>query len=112
MLLKTAVEHKTITYGSLMRKFGLTRGRGVRGIVRIIGEVDEYESRRGAPGFGAIIVRKDTGFPGGGYFCYDGLPPGLRRSPGQGANPRLSRAEKEHIMKERETIWRYYETRS
>jgi hypothetical protein len=111
VLAKTASQRKTITYGRLMKKFGLTRGHGTKGIVRIIGEVDEFENRRGAPGFGAIIVRKDTGYPGGGYFCYGGLPPGLRRPQGQSANPKLSGAEKEYIASEQKAIWNYYRNR-
>jgi hypothetical protein len=34
---------------------------------------------RGAQEFAAIIVHKDTGFPGEGFFCDDELPPSLRR---------------------------------
>jgi len=107
-LLKAASEGRTVTYGYLMKKFGLTRGRGVRGVVTIIGEVDDYEYKRGGPGFGAIVVRKDTGLPGGGYFCSDGLPTGLRRPRGQATNPKLSKLEKNHIALEQRTIWRYY----
>jgi hypothetical protein len=92
-----------------MKKFGLTRGRGSRGVVGVIGEIDDYEARRGSPGFGAIVVRKDTGFPGGGFFCYgDDLPPGLRRPNGHGVNPRLSRAERKYLLNEQKAIWCHY----
>ena len=108
-LLLTAEGGKTVTYGHLMKKFGLTRGRGSRGVVNVIGEIDDYEARRGGPGFGAIVVRKDTRFPGGGFFCYGSdLPPSLRRASGRGANPRLSKAEKEYVLNVQKAIWRHY----
>lgn len=74
----------------------------------MIGMVDRNESDSGAPGFAAIIVRKDTGYPGGGYFCDDALPPRLRRPARRGNDPRLSELEKGHIRRQRETIWVYY----
>ena len=111
-LIKAARKRRTVTYGYLMKKFRISRGhpRGC-GIAGVIGEIGRYEHERGAPGFGAIVVRKDTGYPGGGYFCYGDLPRGLRRARSQGANPRLSAAEKKHIDVERETIWNYYQKR-
>ena len=73
-----------------------------------IGEVDRIEYRSAAPGFAAIIVRKDTGYPGGGYFCDDVLPARLRRPKGRSSNPRLSEAEKEHIRESQKRIWAFY----
>ena len=109
-LVEAARKRKTVTYGYLMKKFGISRGHpSGRGIAGVIGEIGRYEHERGAPGFGAIVVRKDTGYPGGGYFCYDDLPSHLRRAKSQSANPRLSRTEKEHIDAERMTIWNYYQ---
>lgn len=107
-LVGVARKHKTVTYGHLMKKFRMTRGRGANGVVHAIGEIDRYENRRGGPGFGAIVVRKDTGYPGGGYFCYDDLPIGLKRPKSQRANPRLSDAEKEHIKNNQKVIWDHY----
>lgn len=100
-----ARERRTITYGRLMRRFGLSRGRNLS---RLIGRVDRKEQESGAPGFAAIIVRKDTGYPGGGYFCDDELPLGLRRPKARGTDPKLSAAEKDHIRRQREKIWAYY----
>ena len=75
----------------------------------MIGEIDRLEARRNAPGFAAIVVRKDTGYPGGGFFCWDGVPPALRRPEHQGSNPRLSDAEKRHVRWLQEGIWRFYQ---
>ncbi len=109
-LIRAAAKRRTVTYGHLMKKFKIPRGHPAgAGIVGVIGEVDRFEYERGAPGFAALVVRKDTGYPGGGYFCYDDLPPGLRRPRNQSANPRLSHAEKKHIQEQQKRIWKYYE---
>ncbi len=111
-LIAVARKRRTVTYGYLMKKFGISRGHpSGTGIAGVIGEIGRYENERGAPGFGAIVVRKDTGYPGGGYFCYDDLPGRLRRARSQSANPRLSQAEKKYIDAERMTIWNYYQKR-
>jgi len=111
-LIRTAAEGKTVTYGYLMKKFGVSRGSSEGDtIVGSIDEIDKREYLAGAPGFGAIVVRKDTGYPGGGFFCWDSIPPELRRSKDQGNNPRLSQTEKRYIKQEQEKIWRYYQSR-
>jgi len=109
MLMEAAAARRTVTYGRLMKKFKISRGHpaGV-GIVGVISEIDRFEYERGAPGFAALVVRKDTGYPGGGYFCYDDLPVSLRRHNSQSANPRLSDSEKKYVRGQRERIWKYY----
>ena len=89
-LLKTARARRTMTYGELMSLKGISRGRP---LIEAITEVDRAEYAKGAPGFAAIIVRKDTGFPGGGFFCDDDLPPSLRRPFSRASDPKLSAAE-------------------
>jgi hypothetical protein len=109
-LLKAAGRRRTVTYGLLMKKFRLSRGAaGGKGVVGVVGEVDGREAKKGAPGFAAIVVRKDTGYPGGGFFCWDGVPSSLRRPKREGSNPRLSDAEKKYIRRLREEIWSYYQ---
>jgi hypothetical protein len=108
-LLKAAKGHRTVTYGFLMKKFRLSRGSPWgRGVVGVIGEVDRREVDQGAPGFAAIVVRKDTGYPGGGFFCWEGVPSALRRPRREGSNPRLSDAEKRYVRRLQEEIWDYY----
>lgn len=104
-LLRAACRGETVTYGTLMRRFGLSRGKALTGM---IAKVDRREYACGAPGFAAIIVRKDTGYPGGGYFCDDSLPPKLRRPGSRASDPRLSEGERSHISRQRAEIWGYY----
>jgi len=97
-----------VTYGQLMKRHRLSRGRRLS---QTIGEIDRAECEKGRPGFAAVIVRKDTGFPGGGYFCDDELPPALRRPRGRASDPRLSSAEVRHLRQQQRRIWDYYGSR-
>ena len=105
MLLRAARARTTVTYGQLMKSFRLSRGRQLS---QVIGEVDRVEYDKGSPGFAAIIVRKDTGFPGGGYFCDDRLHFELMRSKDRSTDPSLSVREKRHVLKQQRRIWKYY----
>jgi hypothetical protein len=108
-LLAAALGRRTVTYGYLMRKFDVSRGsQAGKTVVGMLDEIDRGEHQRGAPGFAALVVRKDTGFPGGGFFCWEGTPPELKRPWERGRDPKLSDAEKEYIRGEQERIWTYY----
>ena len=104
-LFKAARARGTLTYGQLMKLLGISRGRP---LFEAIVQVDRAEYARGAPGFAAIIVRKDTGFPGGGFFCDDGLPPTLRRPFSRADDPKLSAAELNYVKAAQKKIWDYY----
>ncbi len=104
-LLKVARAHGTMTYGELMAIMGISRGPK---LFDAISAVDRDEYKRGAPGFAAIIVRKDTRYPGGGFFCDDSLPPPLRRPFSRANDPRLSAAEINYIKEAQRKIWDFY----
>ena len=104
-LIKAAQARETFTYGQLMRLLGISRGRP---LFDAISEVDKAEYAKGAPGFAAIIVRKDTGYPGGGFFCDDDLPPTLRRPYSRASESSLSAAEMNYVKEAQKKIWDYY----
>lgn len=104
-LQRIARSRGTLTYGELMKIMGISRGKP---LFEAIAAVDREEYSRGAPGFAAIIVRKDTGFPGGGFFCDDDLPAALRRPFSRASDPRLSAAEMNYIKGAQKKIWGYY----
>lgn len=104
-LLRAARARGTLTYGDLMKIMGVSRGRP---LFDAIVEVDKAEYAKGAPGFAAIIVRKDTGFPGGGFFCDDDLPPQLKRPFSRANDPKLSAAEMNYVKEAQRRIWDYY----
>jgi arsenate reductase len=108
-LVNAARARGTVSYGQLMRILGISRGRP---LFDAIVEVDKAEYARGAPGFAAIIVRKDTGFPGGGFFCGDDLPPSLRRPFERASDPALSAAEMNYVKEAQRKVWDYYSARA
>jgi len=106
MELKRAARSRgTLTYGELMKIVGVSRGPP---LFEAIVAVDRDEYARGAPGFAAIIVRKDTGYPGGGFFCDDDLPADLRRPFSKASEPRLSAAELNYVKDAQKRIWDFY----
>ena len=107
-LMRAALARRTVTYGYLMKKFELARGDAGETVVGVLGEIDREESRSGAPGFAAIVVRKDTGYPGGGFFCWEDIPANLRRPKERCQDPKLSQAEKDFVRRLQENIWAYY----
>jgi hypothetical protein len=104
-LVRAATARGTLTYGELMRILGISRGPP---LFEAISAVDRTEHKRGAPGFAAIIVRKDTRFPGGGFFCDDDLPLDLRRPFSRANDPKLSAAEMNYVKEAQRKIWDYY----
>jgi hypothetical protein len=104
-LMAAAKSGHRVTYGRLMRITRLSRGRP---LMKLVGVIDCREQDRGAPGFASLIVRKDTGYPGGGYFCDGGLPRGLVRPKSRAADPRLSSAERAYVSGEQRRAWLYY----
>ena len=104
-LVRAARARGTLTYGQLMKIMGISRGPP---LFDVIEAVDRGEYSKGAPGFAAIIVRKDTGFPGGGFFCDDGLPAPLRRPYERASDPKLTAAEMNYVKEAQKTIWDYY----
>lgn len=107
VLVEAAIERKTVTYGQLMKRFSLSRGHG-RGktVVGALDEIDSAERAAGAPGFAALVVRKDTGYPGHGFFA------GRRKESGGGdGGSRLTLEEKDYANREKEKIWGYYRRR-
>ena len=109
-LIRAAAERRTVTYGHLMKKFGMSRGSSQdETVVGALDEIDKREHEVGAPGFAAIVVRKDTGYPGGGFFCWDDVPSEIRRPKEKGLDPRLSEPEVRYIRQQQERIWSYYQ---
>src|SRR5271169_4301688 len=95
-----------------MARFGLARGDSGKTVVGALSEVDKEEYERGSPGFAAIVVRKDTGYPGGGFFCWDDVPVELRRPKEKCQDPKLSDAEKAYIRQQQERIWTHYSSQT
>jgi hypothetical protein len=83
----------------------MSRGKA---LVNALGSVDRQEAAAGGPGFAALVVRRDTGFPGGGFFCDSSLPLSLRRGRERSSDPKLSPREKAFVRSQQRRIWSHY----
>ena len=118
-LISVAKRGETITYGELMREFGIPRGHpkpGI-GIGHVVGIISEHEHSKRRPLISAIVVRASSGtaicpkgVPGGGFFGLPGIPSHLIRSESAWADSRLNGEEQEFIKNEQEKVWLYWRT--
>ncbi len=69
-LKRVARSKSVITYSDIAPLVGvdIRTSLGRRGIGRLIAEVCAHEVAHGRPMLGSVVVRKDTGMPGDGYF--------------------------------------------
>lgn len=74
VLLHTAVERRTITYGDLAASIsgGRISPRSAA-LAALLGEVCESEDAQSGTLTGSLVVRTDTGIPGDGYFRHTGV---------------------------------------
>lgn len=118
-LIEVAKKRETITYGELMKEFGIPRGHpkpGI-GIGCVVGEISDYEYSNGRPLLSAIVVRANSGtgicplgHPGGGFFGLDGIPVHLERPASVYSNPTLTTDEQEFVKEAQERVWGYWRT--
>ncbi len=70
MLLRAGAEGRTLTYGEVLRRFGRRVGPGnVAALCRDLGEVCRRVEARGGPDLACLVVRREDGLPGAGYFA-------------------------------------------
>lgn len=71
VLADAAADRATITYGDAARvAFGGRFSARSGALMDLLGEVDEEEDRRRGIMIASLVVRKDTGMPGEGYFAF------------------------------------------
>ena len=69
LLVETAREGKVIQYGDLSHITGISlMGRGRSRLSSLLQACCKGEIDDGRPMLGSVVVRKDTGMPGDGYF--------------------------------------------
>jgi|MudIll2142460700_1097286.scaffolds.fasta_scaffold156659_3 hypothetical protein len=118
-LIKAAKSGNTITYGSLMKEFHISRGGGQKSIGHVVGSISEYEDQNGRPLISAIVVRSGSesricpkGQTGGGFFSIptSNIPANLRRQASDMGNPTLTPEEKDFLWKQQNKVWAYWKT--
>jgi hypothetical protein len=96
-LVETARKGGRITYGELMRSFGIARGRSIG---RVLEEICLHETSEGRPPLGSIVVLRGGDYPSGGFLAvFPGRYSGLRRD-----DPRARRLMRE----DQERTWEYW----
>ncbi len=97
---------KTMTYGELMSRFHVSRGR-IHGIAELLWRISEMEACLVGPShdpphfISAVVVRSTSGYPSGGFFGLAGIPPDLERPERLYVDSVLSDDEKRYVEK----IW-------
>jgi hypothetical protein len=102
ILLRAAQRGRTVMYGSIMRACGIPRGQithNGKAIGDVVGAISEWTWESWGVYLSSIVVDKNTGFPGGGFFGLTGIPSKLKRNPAQWAENKLSDEEKAFIKK-------------
>lgn len=71
MLIEAARERRTVTYGEVsVRVFGGLVPARSRYIMDLLGEIDEEEQEARGVIIASLVVRRDSGIPGAGYFTF------------------------------------------
>ncbi len=95
---------KTTTYGELMSRFHVSRGR-THGIAELLWRISEREACLVGPShdpphfISAVVVRGTSGYPSGGFFGLAGIPSDLERPERTYADSLLSGDEKRYVEK-------------
>jgi len=112
-LIEVARKGETITYGDLMKSFGISR----RHIGAVVGEISGHEYSEGRPLISAIVVRSNSststcpkGVPGGGFFGLSGVPGRLKRPEDAYGDSRLTGSEQQFVREQQEEVWKYWKT--
>jgi len=70
LLLRVGAGGRTLTCGEVLRHFGRRMGPGnVARLCRDLGEVCRRVEARGGPDLACLVVRREDGLPGAGYFA-------------------------------------------
>lgn len=105
LIWKSAKRGLTITYGEIMRECGVPRGQPVRNgkaVGDVVGQISEWTREEWGIYLSAIVVRKNTGYPGGGFFGLRGIPKAFARDEAGWADQRLTADEKIFLRKRRQ----------
>ena len=98
----------TVTYGDLMKRYHISRGR-THGIAEVLWLVSEREACLVGPShdpphfISAVVVRAGTGYPSGGFFGLEGIPPDLQRAERSYGDPALSPQEMRYVQR----VWEH-----
>lgn len=102
LIVESAKKGQTITYGEIMRKCRIPRGQPThngKAIGDVVGRIREWTWENRGIYLSAIVVHKDTGYPGGGFFGLSGIPSKFARDEAGWSDRKLTTAEKSFLSK-------------
>jgi hypothetical protein len=100
LIWESAKREHPITYGEIMRECHIPRGQPVRNgkaIGDVVGKISEWTSDEWRVYLSAIVVHKNTSYPGGGFFGLKRIPSRLVREEAKWADQRLNADEKTFV---------------
>jgi len=102
MIVESARQHQTITYGDIMRRCHIPRGQPIRNgkaIGDVVGNLSEWTWETWGIYISAIVVHANTGYPGGGFFGLRDIPSKFFREEAGWQDARLGSAERSFVHK-------------
>jgi hypothetical protein len=107
LIVESAKRGRTITYGEIMRKCRIPRGQPThngKAIGDVVGRISEWTWETSGIYLSAIVVHKDTGYPGGGFFGLSGIPAKFARDEAGWGDRRLTPGEKSFLSKRQQEV--------
>ena len=104
-LVALAKDGRTVTYSILQSDLHLPR----QDTGEILGEVSNREHKDGRPRLSALVVRKDTGLPGVGFFGLDGVPPQIRWPQEKEVSAEVTEKRASFALEERKRVFDYWQ---
>ena len=107
LIVESAKKGRTITYGEIMRKCGIPRGQPThngKAIGDVVGRISEWTRENWGIYLSAIVVHKDTGYPGGGFFGLSGIPAEFARDEAGWDDRRLTADERSFLSKRQQEV--------
>jgi hypothetical protein len=109
-LIEVAKKGSKISYKELMDEFCLARGghpSAKNRVGDVVGDISNFEHSNGRPLISSVVVHKNNGYPGSGFFGLDGIPEQLRRTEKSFKNP-LSLDDKKFVQEEQKRVWDWW----
>lgn len=115
LIVKAAKQGRIITYGEIMRKCRIPRGQPThngKAIGDVVGRISEWTWENWGVYLSAIVVHKNTGYPGGGFFGLPGIPGEFARDEAGWADQRLTADEKAFLGKRQQEAFAWAKRRT
>lgn len=114
LIWESARRGRAITYGEIMRVCHVPRGQLIhngKAVGDVVGEISEWTWDTWGIYLSAIVVRKNTAYPGGGFFGLKGIPTTFARGEEGWSDRRLTADEKGFLRKRQQEVFAWAKRR-